>query len=358
MKKLLKILFWVSLSLLGAVSLAIVAFKRGEPVNALWLVTASICVFAISYRFYSKWLFTKVFVLDLKRATPACVKEDGKDYVKTNSWIVFGHHFAAIAGPGPLVGPVLAAQFGYLPGALWILVGAALGGAVHDSMILFCSMRRNGKSLGQMVKDEINSFAGMIALVGIISILIILIAVLALVVVKALAESPWGVFTIAMTIPIALIMGGALRYVCPKKVGYVTAFGVAGLLLSVYLGQYLAHFPAIEKMLMLDGKFLAIAIIVYGFAASALPIWLLLAPRDYLSTFMKVGTVFFLAVAVLAIAPQMQMPAITKFIDGTGLVFAGPVFPFCFITIACGAISGFHALISSGTTPKMITSEK
>ncbi|HCE44529.1 MAG TPA: carbon starvation protein A [Lentisphaeria bacterium] len=358
MKKLLKIIFWVSLSLIGAVSLAIVAFKRGEPVNALWLVTASVCVFAISYRFYSKWLFTKVFVLDLKRATPSCVKEDGKDYVKTNSWIVFGHHFAAIAGPGPLVGPVLAAQFGYLPGALWILVGAALGGAVHDSMILFCSMRRNGKSLGQMVKEEINSFAGMIALIGIISILIILIAVLALVVVKALAESPWGVFTIAMTIPIALIMGGALRYVCPKRVGYVTAFGVAGLLLSVYLGQYLTHFPAIERMLMLDGKFLAIAIIVYGFAASALPIWLLLAPRDYLSTFMKIGTVIFLAVAVLAIAPQMQMPAITKFIDGTGLVFAGPVFPFCFITIACGAISGFHALISSGTTPKMITSEK
>ncbi len=358
MKNLLKILFWVSFSLLGAISLAIVAFKRGEPVNALWLVTASICVFAISYRFYSKWLFTKVFILDLKRATPACVKEDGKDYVKTNSWIVFGHHFAAIAGPGPLVGPVLAAQFGYLPGALWILVGAALGGAVHDSMILFCSMRRNGKSLGQMVKEEINSFAGLIALLGIISILIILIAVLALVVVKALAESPWGVFTIAMTIPIALIMGGALRYICPKNIGYVTAFGVTGLLLSVYFGQYLTHFPTIERMLTLDGKFLAVAIIIYGFAASALPVWLLLAPRDYLSTFMKIGTVIFLAVAVLAIAPNMQMPAITKFIDGTGLVFAGPVFPFCFITIACGAISGFHALISSGTTPKMITSEK
>ncbi len=357
MKKLLKILFWILFSLIGAISLAIVAFKRGEPVNALWLVTAAICVFAISYRFYSKWLFTKVFVLDLKRATPACVKEDGKDYVKTNSWIVFGHHFAAIAGPGPLVGPVLAAQFGYLPGALWILVGAALGGAVHDAMILFCSMRRNGKSLGQMVKDEINSFAGVIAILGILSILVILIAVLALVVVKALAESPWGVFTIAMTIPIALIMGGSLRYLCPKKVGLVTAFGVAGLLLSVYLGQYLTKFPVIENALTLDGKFLAIAIIIYGFAASALPVWLLLAPRDYLSTFMKIGTVVFLALAVLAIAPNMQMPAVTKFIDGTGLVFAGPVFPFCFITIACGAISGFHALISSGTTPKMITNE-
>ena len=357
MKKSLKALFWICFSLLGAFAFAVIAFKRGEFVNALWLVVASLCVFVISYRFYSKWLFTKVFVLDLKRSTPACVKEDGKDYVKTNSWIVFGHHFAAIAGPGPLVGPVLAAQFGYLPGALWILVGAALGGAVHDSMILFCSMRRNGKSLGRMVKEEINSFAGTVALIGILSILVILIAVLALVVVKALAESPWGVFTIAMTIPIALIMGGALRYVCPKSIGLVSAFGVIGLLLSVYLGQYLTHFPGIEKMLTLDGKFLALAIIVYGFAASALPVWLLLAPRDYLSTFMKIGTVAFLAIAIIAIAPYLKMPAVTKFIDGSGLVFAGPVFPFCFITIACGAISGFHALISSGTTPKMITSE-
>ncbi|MFA6568754.1 MAG: carbon starvation CstA family protein, partial [Victivallales bacterium] len=334
-----------------------IAFKRGEFVNALWLVVASLCVFVISYRFYSKWLFTKVFILDLKRSTPACVKEDGKDYVKTNSWIVFGHHFAAIAGPGPLVGPVLAAQFGYLPGALWILVGAALGGAVHDSMILFCSMRRNGKSLGRMVKEEINTFAGTVALIGILSILVILIAVLALVVVKALAESPWGLFTIAMTIPIALIMGGALRYVCPKRIGLVSAFGIIFLLLSVYLGQYLTNFPGIEKMLTLDGKFLAIAIIIYGFAASALPVWLLLAPRDYLSTFMKIGTVAFLAIAIIAISPYLRMPAVTKFTDGSGLVFAGPVFPFCFITIACGAISGFHALISSGTTPKMITSE-
>jgi carbon starvation protein len=357
MKKFLKSLFWTCFSLLGAFAFAVIAFKRGESVNALWLVVASLCVFVISYRFYSKWLFTKVFVLDLKRSTPACVKEDGKDYVKTNSWIVFGHHFAAIAGPGPLVGPVLAAQFGYLPGALWILVGAALGGAVHDSMILFCSMRRNGKSLGRMVKEEISSFAGNIALVGILSILVILIAVLALVVVKALAESPWGLFTIAMTIPIALIMGGALRYVCPKSIGLVSAFGVISLLLSVYFGQYLTNFPGVEKMLTLDGKSLAIIIIIYGFAASALPVWLLLAPRDYLSTFMKIGTVAFLALAIIAIAPNLRMPAVTKFIDGSGLVFAGPVFPFCFITIACGAISGFHALISSGTTPKMITSE-
>ena len=357
MKKFLKSLFWICFSLLGAFAFAVIAFKRGEFVNSLWLVVAALCVFVISYRFYSKWLFTKVFVLDLKRSTPACVKEDGKDYVKTNSWIVFGHHFAAISGPGPLVGPVLAAQFGYLPGALWILVGAALGGAVHDSMILFCSIRRNGRSLGHMVKEEINSFAGTVALIGILSILVIIIAVLSLVFVKALAESPWGVFTIAMTIPIALLMGGALRYVCPKSIGIVSAFGVIGLLLSVYLGQYLTHFPGIEKMLSLDGKFLAIAIIIYGFAASALPVWLLLAPRDYLSTFMKIGTVAFLAIAIISIAPYLKMPAVTKFIDGSGLVFAGPVFPFCFITIACGAISGFHALISSGTTPKMITSE-
>ena len=357
MKKFLKSLFWICFSLLGAFAFAVIAFKRGEFVNSLWLVVAALCVFVISYRFYSKWLFTKVFILDLKRSTPACVKEDGKDYVKTNSWIVFGHHFAAISGPGPLVGPVLAAQFGYLPGALWILVGAALGGAVHDSMILFCSIRRNGRSLGHMVKEEINSFAGTVALIGILSILVIIIAVLSLVFVKALAESPWGVFTIAMTIPIALLMGGALRYVCPKSIGIVSAFGVIGLLLSVYLGQYLTHFPGIEKMLSLDGKFLAIAIIIYGFAASALPVWLLLAPRDYLSTFMKIGTVAFLAIAIISIAPYLKMPAVTKFIDGSGLVFAGPVFPFCFITIACGAISGFHALISSGTTPKMITSE-
>lgn len=357
MKKSFKIIFWVGLSLLGALALGVVAFKRGEPINALWLITASLCVFIISYRFYSKWLVTKVLMVDYNRATPAHVKEDGKDYVKTNSWIVFGHHFAAIAGPGPLVGPVLAAQFGYLPGALWILVGAALGGAVHDSIILFCSMRRHGKSLGQMVKEEVGKFAGGIALVGILSILIILIAVLALVVVKALAESPWGVFTIAMTIPIALVMGTMLRCTAHKSVGFITAFGVIALLLSVYLGQYLTSFPRIEHFLTLDGKTLAAAIIIYGFAASTLPIWLLLAPRDYLSTFMKIGTVGFLTIAIIAIAPYLKMPALTKFIDGTGLVFAGPLFPFCFITIACGAISGFHALISSGTTPKMITNE-
>ncbi len=355
--RLFSILLWTFISLLGAGCLAVVALSRGEPVNALWLVVASVCVFAISYRFYSKWLVTKVLVLDEQRATPACVHEDGKDYVKTNSWIVFGHHFAAIAGPGPLVGPVLAAQFGYLPGALWILVGATLGGAVHDAVILFASMRRNGKSLGQMMKEEIGPLAGFITLIGMVSILVIIIAVLGLVVVKALAESPWGVFTIAATVPIAMVMGSSLRFVCPNRIGWVTFFGVIALLVSVWLGQYHARFPLADSLLNLNGTTLAWAIIIYGLAASVLPVWLLLAPRDYLSTFMKIGTVLVLAVAIVVIAPTMQMPAITKFIDGTGLVVAGPVFPFCFITIACGAISGFHSLIASGTTPKMITSE-
>ncbi len=357
MKKWLSVMVWALVSLAGAGSLAVVAVARGEPVSALWLVVAAFCAFAISYRFYSAWLMAKVLVLDERRATPACVHDDGKDFVKTNPWIVFGHHFAAIAGPGPLVGPVLAAQFGYLPGALWILVGATLGGGVHDAVVMFCSMRRNGKSLGQMVKEEIGTVAGIIALVSILAIMIILIAVLALVVVKALAESPWGLFTIAMTIPIAMAMGGALRFVWPDRIGLVSALGVVGLLAAVWGGQYVTHHPALAQALTLDGRSLALAVILYGFAASALPVWLLLAPRDYLSTFMKIGTVAALAVAIIFIAPEMHMPAITRFIDGTGLVFAGPVFPFCFITIACGAVSGFHALISSGTTPKLITRE-
>ncbi|HPA18849.1 MAG TPA: carbon starvation CstA family protein [Verrucomicrobiae bacterium] len=357
MKKWLSVLAWVLVSLAGAGSLAVVALARGESVSALWLVVAAFCAFAVSYRFYSAWLMAKVLVLDERRATPACVHDDGKDFVKTNSWMVFGHHFAAIAGPGPLVGPVLAAQFGYLPGALWILVGATLGGGVHDAVVMFCSMRRDGKSLGQMVKEEIGQFAGVIALVSILSIMVILIAVLALVVVKALAESPWGLFTIAMTIPIAMAMGGALRFACPDRIGMVSAFGVIALLAAVWGGQYVAHHPVFAQVMTLDGRSLAWAVILYGFAASALPVWLLLAPRDYLSTFMKIGTVAALAVAILFIAPQMHMPPLTKFIDGTGLVFAGPVFPFCFITIACGAVSGFHALISSGTTPKLITRE-
>lgn len=356
-KKLGSVFLWTVVTLLAVFSLGVTALVRGEPVNALWLVAASVCSLALGYRFYSRWLTAKVLVLDPGRATPACVHEDGKDFVKTNSWIVFGHHFAAIAGPGPLVGPVLAAQFGYLPGVLWILIGGLLGGAVHDSVILFCSMRRDGKSLGRMIREETGPAAGFISLVSIVAILVILIAVLGLVVVKALAESPWGVFTIAATVPIALLMGVFLKHVWPKGILAVTLFGIAGLLTSVYFGQFLSQIPDAERLLTLDAKFLAWAIILYGLAASTLPVWLLLAPRDYLSTFMKIGTVAALALAIAFIAPDLRLPAVTKFVNGSGLVFAGPVFPFCFITIACGAVSGFHALVASGTTPKLITGE-
>jgi carbon starvation protein len=354
----LRVLGWSAVALLGAVSVGVLAWSRGEHVNALWMVVASLCVFAISYRFHSAWLMAKVLTLDDLRATPAEVKGDGRDYVKTNKWVVFGHHFAAIAGPGPLVGPVLAAQFGYLPGMLWMLIGATLGGAVHDSVILFCSTRRGGKSLGQMVRDEVGPFAGAIALVSVVAIMVILLAVLALVVVKALAESPWGLFTIAMTMPIAVIMGVAMKTSghSGKALAWISAFGVIALLGSVWGGQYL-HGTALEKTLTLQGTTLAWWIMGYGFLASVLPVWLLLAPRDYLSTFMKIGTVMALGVAVIVLSPDLKMPAITKFIDGTGPVFAGPVFPFCFITIACAAISGFHSLVSSGTTPKLLSRE-
>ena len=342
--------------LLTVVSLATLAWTRGEPVNALWMVIASVCVFALAYRFHSAWLMAKVLTLDELRATPAVVHEDGRDYVKTNRWIVFGHHFAAIAGPGPLVGPVLAAQFGYLPGLLWMLIGATLGGAVHDSVVMFCSTRRRGKSLGQMISDEVGPTAGVIAMVSIIAIMIILIAVLGLVVVQALAKSPWGLFTIAATMPIALIMGCALRYWTNGRVGWVTAFGVLALFAAVYGGKFLPG-TALESLLRLNGTTLAWWIIGYGLLASVLPVWLLLAPRDYLSTFMKIGAVALLGLAVVVLAPTLKMPALTPFIDGSGPVVAGPVFPFCFITIACAAVSGFHSLISSGTTPKLITRE-
>ena len=354
----LRIVGWGSVAALGAVSVAILAWSRGEPVNALWMVVAALCVFAISYRFHSAWLMAKVLTLDELRATPATVNADGRDFVKTNKWVVFGHHFAAIAGPGPLVGPVLAAQFGYLPGLLWMLIGATLGGGVHDSVIMFCSTRRRGKSLGQMVRDEVGPFAGLVALVSIVAIMVILLAVLALVVVRALAESPWGLFTIALTMPIALVMGLAMRGAGHGRGLAVTSvLGVAALLASVWAGQFL-HGTALEGWLTLDGTTLAWWIMGYGFLASVLPVWLLLAPRDYLSTFMKIGTVFALGIAVIALSPMLKMPAITKFIDGTGPVFAGPVFPFVFITIACAAVSGFHSLISSGTTPKLLASEK
>jgi carbon starvation protein len=354
--RLWKKLLWFAVAALGTWAVAMLALSRGEHISALWIVTAGFCALSISYRFYSKWLAAKVLVLNEERATPAVVQNDNKDYVPTNRWMVFGHHFAAIAGPGPLVGPVLAAQFGYLPGTLWILIGATLGGGVHDMIVLFASIRRGGKTLGQMVREEIGRGVGLLALVSVLAIMIILLAVLALVVVQALAESPWGVFTIATTIPIALVMGIGLR-TGKVSVLAVTIFGLLGLAFGVWGGQFLAHFPAIESWFRHDQKWLAWAIMIYGLAASILPVWMLLTPRDYLSTFLKLGTVAMLAAAVMLINPTLQMPAITKFIDGSGLVFAGPVFPFVCITIACGAVSGFHSLIASGTTPKMITRE-
>jgi carbon starvation protein len=351
-----RVLIWALVVVLGTGSIAVLAFSRNEPVSALWLVVAAGCVFAVAWRFHSAWLMAKVLTVDELRATPAVVHEDGRDYVQTNRWIVFGHHFAAIAGPGPLVGPVLAAQFGYLPGMLWILIGATLGGAVHDSIILFCSIRRRGKSLGQMVREEVGPFAGFLALISIIAIMIILLAVLALVVVKALAESPWGLFTITATMPIAVLMGLGLRYWTPGRVGWVSVFGFVGLLLAVAGGQWL-HGTPLEGWLTLRGTTLAWWIMGYGFVASVLPVWLLLAPRDYLSTFMKLGTVALLGVAIVLLAPMLRMPALTRFIDGSGPVFAGPVFPFCFITIACAAVSGFHSIVASGTTPKLLARE-
>jgi carbon starvation protein len=351
-----KKLLWIAVTLLGLASLMVLALSRGEEISALWIVTAGFCAAAISYRFYSKWIATKILVLNDERATPAMVTNDNKDFVPTNRWMVFGHHFAAIAGPGPLVGPVLAAQFGFLPGTLWILIGATLGGAVHDMIVLFASVRRGGKTLGQMVKEEIGGGVGVLALISVLAIMIILLAVLALVVVQALAQSPWGVFTITMTIPTALIMGFGLRS-GKVNVTAITIFGLLGLAFGVWGGQFLANFPTIEAWFRHDATWIAWAIMIYGLAASILPVWMLLTPRDYLSTFLKLGTVAALAIAVIVIHPTLQMRSLTKFIDGSGLVFAGPVFPFVCITIACGAVSGFHSLISSGTTPKMLSRE-
>src|SRR5881392_960142 len=351
-----KKLLWFGVAALGTWAVAVLALSRGEHISALWIVIAGFCALSISYRFYSKWLATKVLVLNEERATPAVLQNDDKDYVPTNRWMVFGHHFAAIAGPGPLVGPVLAAQFGFLPGTLWILIGATLGGGVHDMIVLFSSVRRGGKTLGQMVKEEIGRGVGALALISVLLIMIMIMAVLALVVVQALAQSPWGVFTIATTIPVAMLMGIGLR-TGRISVKWVTVFGVAGLAFAVWGGQFLESFPMLEHWFRQDAKWLAWAVMIYGLAASILPVWLLLTPRDYLSTFLKLGTVAMLAAAVVLINPTLQMPSITKFVDGSGLVFAGPVFPFVCITIACGAVSGFHSLIASGTTPKMIPSE-
>ena len=352
------ILLWIVVALIGASAVGGIALHRGESINALWFITAAICVYAIAYRFYSAWIASKVLVLDETRATPAERFDNGRDFIPTNRWVVFGHHFAAIAGPGPLVGPTLAAQFGYLPGTLWILFGSVLGGCVQDMVTLFVSTRRNGRSLGQMARDEIGRFGGVAALLGTFFIMIILIAVLGLVVVNAMKHSPWATATVAATIPIAMLIGVYMRHIRVGKVLEASALGVLLLLGSVMLGGWIDHHASWRTWFDHEGLFLAWAIIAYGFAAAILPVWMLLAPRDYLSTFMKLGTVMLLAIAIVFLSPQIHMPALTQFGDGTGPIFGGKLFPFVFITIACGAISGFHSLIASGTTPKLLANER
>ena len=357
MKTILKNSVWLLVAILGAAAVGGIALHRGESINSLWFIAAALCVYALAYRFYSAWIAARVLMLDATRATPAVRLDNGRDFVPTNKWIVFGHHFAAIAGPGPLVGPTLAAQFGYLPGTLWILFGAVLGGAVQDMVTLFLSTRRNGRSLGQMAREELGAIGGTAALVGTFAIMIILIAVLGLVVVNAMKHSPWATSTVAATIPIAMIVGLYMRHFRAGKVLEASALGVILLLLSVAGGGWVDHHPTLRVWFDHEGLTLAWWIIAYGFAAAILPVWLLLAPRDYLSTFMKLGTVIVLAIAILMLQPEVKMPALTQFIDGTGPIFGGKLFPFVFITIACGAISGFHALIASGTTPKLLENE-
>jgi len=353
----MRVLAWSTVCAIGVASFAWLALSRGEPVSAAWLLVAAICTYSVAYRFYSRFIATRIFVLNPARRTPAVRLSNGRDYAPTNRWIVFGHHFAAIAGPGPLVGPTLAAQFGFLPGALWIIIGVAIGGAVQDFVILCASVRRDGKSLGQMAKEEIGPVAGVTALVAVLGIMIVLMAVLALVVVNALKESPWGVVTIGLTIPTALLMGVYLRWIRPHRVLEASAIGLLLLILSVYAGRWVAENPSLAPTFTLGGKTLALLIMGYSFVASVLPVWLLLAPRDYLSAFVKIGVVLALALGIVIVLPPLQMPALTQFTDGTGPVFAGKIFPFAFITIACGAISGFHSLIASGTTPKLLASE-
>jgi len=357
MRRLRTIFIWSFVSAAGATSFAWLALSRGEPVNAAWLLVAALCTYAVSYRFYSKFIASRIFALDPARPTPAVRLNDGRDFTPTNRWIVFGHHFAAIAGPGPLVGPTLAAQFGFLPGAIWIIVGVAIGGAVQDFVILCASVRRDGKSLGQMAKEEIGPIAGFTALVAVLGIMIILIAVLALVVVNALKASPWGVVTIGLTIPTALIMGVYMRWIRPHRVLEASAIGLVLLLVALFAGRWVASNPTLAPAFTLTAKTLALLIMAYSFFASVLPVWLLLAPRDYLSAFVKIGVVLALALGIVIVLPPLQMPALTQFTNGTGPVFAGKIFPFAFITIACGAISGFHALIASGTTPKLLANE-
>ncbi|PWK88671.1 carbon starvation CstA family protein [Fulvimonas soli] len=350
-------ILWAAIAIVGAWCLGVVALRRGEPINAIWLVAAAIAVFVIGYRFYGRFIEHRVLRMDPTRATPAMLRNDGLDYVPTDKWVVFGHHFAAIAGAGPLVGPVLAAQMGYLPGTLWILVGVVFAGAVQDFMILGLSVRRDGRSLGNMLRDELGPTAGVVAMFGVLVLMMIVLAVLALVVVKALTHSPWGTFTVACTIPIALLMGIYLRWLRPGRILEVSIIGVALLLLSIWYGKHVADSPALAALFDFDARHLAWLLIAYGFCASVLPVWLLLAPRDYLSTFLKIGTIFLLALAIFLAAPTLQMAAVTRFVDGTGPVFQGNLFPFLFITIACGAVSGWHSIIASGTTPKLLSNE-
>ncbi len=352
------IILWLAVSILGATSFAFIAFFYGETINSLWIITAAICTYLIGYRFYSSWVCAYVLTLDSQRKTPAHKFRDGRDYEPTNKWVVFGHHFAAIAGPGPLIGPTLAAQFGYLPSMLWLLIGSVIGGCVQDLVILFFSVRHDGKTLCQMAKDELGKFGSAAAVIGIILIMIILIAVLGLVVVNAMKHSAWATSTVFFTIPIAFFIGVYMRFLRPGAVLEASILGFALLILAVFAGQWISQSAALKPLFDYDGKSLAFAIMIYGFVAAVLPVWMLLAPRDYLSTFLKLGTISLLAIAIIVLHPQIKMPALTQFIDGNGPIFAGKIFPFVFITIACGAISGFHALIASGTTPKLISSER
>jgi carbon starvation protein len=357
MNKFLSTFIWILVAALGAGALAMLALSRGETISAAWIVVAGLCSYAVAYRFYARFIASKVFALDARRATPAERLDNGRDFVPTAKWVLYGHHFSAISGAGPLVGPTLAAQFGFLPGTLWLIVGVILGGAVQDFIILCASMRRDGKSLGQMAKDEVNPVAGIAAMVAIFAIMIILLAVLALVVTNALRDSPWGLFTISTTIPVALGMGLWMTKVRPGRVAETTVIGIALLFAALYGGQWVSQHPTWAAAFTWSGTKLAWAVMIYGFFASVLPVWLLLTPRDYLSAFMKIGTILILGTAIILLMPALRMPAITQFVDGSGPVFAGKWFPFAFITIACGAVSGFHALIASGTTPKMLTCE-
>ena len=350
-------LVWALVAVVGAVALGIVALSRGEPINAVWLVAAAVCTYLIAFRYYSVFIAERALKLDANRPTPAVRHNDGLDYVPTDRWVLFGHHFAAIAGAGPLVGPVLAAQMGYLPGTLWLLAGVVFAGAVQDFIVLWASTRRDGRSLGDMIRAEMGPAAGTIALIGVLMIMVILLAVLALVVVKALAHSPWGTFTVFATMPIAVFMGIYGRYLRPGQIGEMSLIGFVLLMGSIWGGQLIAANPETAAMFTFSGEALALMLIAYGFVASVLPVWLLLAPRDYLSTFLKIGTILGLAIGIFIVMPELKMPAVTQFVDGSGPVFKGTLFPFLFITIACGAVSGFHALISSGTTPKMLENE-